>query len=179
MQSQEADDLHLLYATLFDQNNRSNPTYAVTNDFMRNHASSAFPSMQLFYRWRKTQVANYVIKSRVKPHQQHLPNELILSIPGRHHHSIQYTKENGHWHIPIIDRLNTWLCVSLEETPKASMVKGGGVGIEQSSNRNCEGSGGMVDREREYEWQGSEEEGEEEGRRGGKDQDEELGRERI
>jgi hypothetical protein len=57
--SQEVDDLHLLYASLFDQSNRTRPTYAVTNDFMRNHAASAFPSLQVFYRWRNTQVANY------------------------------------------------------------------------------------------------------------------------
>jgi hypothetical protein len=84
---------------------------------MRNHAASAFSSMQVFYRWRKTQVVNYVITSRVKPLAQET-NELILTLPGRHHHAIQYSPENGHWHIPIVDRLNTWLCLSLEKTPK-------------------------------------------------------------
>lgn len=112
---------------------------------MRNHASSAFPTQQLYYRWRKTQVANYVIKSRVKAYNHEPNNELILSIPGRHHHSIQYSPNNSHWHIPIIDRINTWLCLSLEKTPKETIRR---------DNRVAEGK--SIFQNREYEWQGDE-----------------------
>jgi hypothetical protein len=163
--SQEVDDLHILYATLFDQSNRSQPTYAVTNDFMRNHAASAFSSMQLFYRWRKTQVVNYVITSRVKPHLSPHSlsevNELILSLPGRHHHAMQFSSENSHWHIPIVDRLNTWLCLSIEKTPKFTQ-QNCLLSETVAAAAAAAGAGGGGGHGKEFEWMGFDEEVEEE-----------------
>lgn len=86
-------------------------------------------------------MVNYVITSRAKPFSQDI-NELILSLPGRHHHGIQYSPENSHWHIPIVDRLNTWLCLSLEKTP--NFIQGD---LESSSG---------TDHGKEFEWKGFE-----------------------
>ncbi len=43
---------------------------------------------------------------------------LSSSILGRHHHEIQFDKQSNHWHIPIIDRNDTWLCLNLGGIPE-------------------------------------------------------------
>ena len=81
----EYDDQHILYATLFDQKNRQRPTIAVTNDFMRNHAMVSFGNIQLYYRWRKTQVANYVLSYQLNSSKNEVEKNkyrLLLKLPG-------------------------------------------------------------------------------------------------
>ena len=38
---------------------------------------------------------------------------LICLCLGRHHNEIQYSQTTKHWHIPIVDRNDTWLCLGL------------------------------------------------------------------
>ncbi len=41
-----------------------------------------------------------------------------MTITGRHHQEIQFDKQTSHWHIPIIDRNDTWFCVDLGRVPE-------------------------------------------------------------
>lgn len=108
---------------------------------MRNHALSLFQDLKTFYRWKETQVANYQINyqpNQLKKKPQNDKDQLILNLPGihlfyylffflknilligRHHNEIQYSTESARWHLPIVDRNDTWLCLSLISPEEAS-----------------------------------------------------------
>lgn len=146
----EYDDILILYATLFNPNRFRDPVIAITNDLMRNHAVNSFRDLKLFYRWRKTQVANYTLILDSNTLKKSNPNNrLVIQLPGRHHNEIQLSPTTGHWHIPIIDRNDTWLCFALKKPDNSSSIMDfdGDVSAENED-----------DEEKNYEWKGDAEE---------------------
>lgn len=84
--SLEVDDLHIIYATLYYNNYLATSTIAITNDFMRNHGMNCFPDIRDFYRWRKTQVANYTLlheSNTFRKQVENKENKFIIKLPGK------------------------------------------------------------------------------------------------